>query len=213
MTPGEIQLIAPSNLLPYKDAHGFQLEMVKRRKAKEVPDTLILLEHPPVITLGRSATADDVIASPETLDRHNIQVHNIERGGQVTYHGPGQLVGYPIVDLHELKIGVQRYVSNLEEVLIRVANQFGINAKRLGGTTGVFCDQGKIGAIGVRVTRGITFHGFALNVNPDLTHYRFIVPCGMAEIPATSIADVCGYAPSMQLIKQSLFTTFLSVFS
>lgn len=191
----EASLLILEGLTPYGEAHAMQLERVNRRKLGAIGDTLILLEHPPVVTLGRNADAAGVLAGDEELARQRIRVHRIERGGQATYHGPGQIVGYPIFDLHGLRIGVAEYVRRLEQVMIDAAAALGIEAGRREGITGVFVDGaagGKIGAVGVRVTRGITYHGFAFNADPDLTHYRLIVPCGMTDTPVTSAARVLG---------------------
>jgi lipoate-protein ligase B len=212
MSLGEFRPVLLDGLTPYDEAYAMQLETVEQRKAKEIPNTLILLEHKPVITLGKSASDNDVLASPDILENAGIQLHRNDRGGQATYHGPGQVVGYPILDLHDLKIGVHDYVYSLEETIIRVAGEFGVEARRRRGIVGVYCDQGKIGAIGVRVTRGITFHGFSFNVCPDLTHYRFLVPCGEPDIPATSIAALKVESPTIQETKRALCRTFQSVF-
>lgn len=212
MSLGELRPVLLDGLTPYDEAYAMQLKTVEQRKTKEIPNTLILLEHNPVITLGKSASENDVLASPVILENAGIQLYRNDRGGQATYHGPGQVVGYPILDLHQLKIGVHDYVNGLEETMIRVAREFGVEARRRQGIIGVYCDQGKIGAIGVRVTRGITFHGFSFNVCPDLAHYRFLVPCGEPDIPATSIAALKKKSPTMLEAKRALHRTFLSVF-
>ncbi len=212
MTDSFTRLVVLSDLTPYEEAHAFQLETVERRKAGEIPDTLILLEHPPVITLGCNADPSGVVASKDVLERRGISVHRVERGGQATYHGPGQVVGYPIVKLDALGIGIKRYVSNLEETMIRAAASFGVEAHHRDGTIGIFCNQGKLGAIGVRVSKGITFHGFAFNVAPDLTHYQLIVPCGMTDTPVTSIAAITGNPPTMDRARRVLVEAFFEVF-
>ncbi|MCP4199017.1 MAG: lipoyl(octanoyl) transferase LipB [Proteobacteria bacterium] len=212
MSLGELRPVLLDGLTPYDEAYALQLETVEQRKAKKIPNTLILLEHNPVITLGKSASDNDVLASPDILENEGIQLHRNDRGGQATYHGPGQVVGYPILDLHDLKIGVHDYVNSLEETIIRVAGEFGVEARRRRGIVGAYCDRGKIGAIGVRVTRGITFHGFSFNVCPDLAHYRFLVPCGEPDMPATSIAALKKSTPTIQETKRALYRTFQSVF-
>jgi lipoate-protein ligase B len=203
-------------LAPYGEAHALQRATVEQRKAGAVPDTLILLEHPPVITLGRNAAERGVTASSAELAAAGIEVHRIERGGEATYHGPGQIVGYPIVNLHELRIGVASYVRNLEETMIRAAAALGVESFRYEKLTGVFTEHGKVGAIGVRVTRGVTYHGFAFNVDPDLTHYRLIVPCGMTGMPVTSVAQLlrgAGEAPPlMDAARAAIVAAFLEVF-
>jgi len=182
-------------LTPYPAAHALQLELVRRRQVGEVPDTLLLLEHAPVVTLGRNADSAGLLASPETLAAAGIDLHRVERGGQATYHGPGQVVGYSILGLQDRGLGVRAYVGRLEEVMIRLAAAFGVTARHLPGRPGIYTAAGKLGAIGVAVSRGVSYHGFAFNVAPDLSHYRFIVPCGQADIPATSLAALLGSEP------------------
>ncbi len=207
-----IRLVVLEGLTSYDEAHALQLKSVERRKRGEIPDTLYLLEHPPVITLGRNADPAGIIASSDELEKRGIQTRRIERGGQATYHGPGQIVGYPIIDLDARKMGVRRYVADLEETMIRAVTQFGIRASRRDGMIGVFCERGKLGAVGVRVTEGVAFHGFAVNVNPKLSHYQLIVPCGMTDVPVTSIAASTGVKPSMDQVRNALAETFLEVF-
>ncbi len=208
----KLRLMRMNGLTSYEDAHRLQLETVELLKANQIPDTLILLEHPPVITLGKSADAKDVVAEKALLASQGIEVIRTERGGQVTYHGPGQVVGYPIINLDALNIGVSDYVKNLEEIMIRAAKCLDVDAGRRSGMTGVFSDQGKIGAIGVRVTRGITYHGFAFNVHPELSHYQFIVPCGMTDIPVTSLAAILGKAPEIEIAMAAIVNAFFEVF-
>lgn len=202
-------------LTPYQDALHIQKETVSKRKEGTVGDTLILVEHTPVITLGKNAPPNGVLATEEDLNRRGFSVHRIERGGQATYHGPGQIVGYPIIDLHEQKMGVAQYVSKLEDVMIIAARNHGIAAARRDGMTGVFAtsgSQGKIGALGVRVSRGITFHGFAFNVIPNLSHYQLIVPCGMIDTPVTSIGDLLETKPSMEFARRTIVDAYGQVF-
>jgi lipoate-protein ligase B len=206
-----VELVVLEGLTPYEDARRMQLELVERRKAGG-PDTLLLLEHEPVITLGRSADGRGVLAGAGELERRGIRVHRVERGGEATYHGPGQIVGYPVVHLPGLGLGVRRYVWLLEEVMIRAAARFGAAAFRKEGITGAFTDRGKLGAIGVRVTRGVAFHGFAFNVSPDLSHYRLIVPCGLADTPVVSLASLLREAPSMDEARAAIAAEFAAVF-
>lgn len=207
-----VKLVVLDGLISYDNAHALQLEKVELRSAGEIPDTLILLEHQPVITLGRNANPSDIVAPSDLLSSHDIPVRHTERGGQATYHGPGQVVGYPILNLKELGIGVNRYVANLEETMIRAAKKLGVESGRRKGMPGVFCTQGKIGAIGVRVTRNVTFHGFAFNVNPDLAHYRLIIPCGMTDTKVTSIAAASASSPSISQARKALIESFIDVF-
>ncbi len=211
MDNSRFELIVLPGRTPYGDAHRMQLDRVARRKAGEVRDALILLQHPPVVTLGRNADTAGVVASDDELSSRGISVHRIERGGQATYHGPGQIVGYPIIDLHGLRIGVARYVHLLEQVMIDAAGALGVEATRREGITGIFAtggNGGKIGAIGVRVTRGVTYHGFAFNVDPDLTNYQLIVPCGMTDTPVTSIAALTGSSPGISVSLDALVDSF-----
>jgi lipoyl(octanoyl) transferase len=212
MKARKLHLKVLDELTSYDEAHDLQLRTVAKIQSGEAPDTLIMLEHAPVITLGRNADASGVIASENELLDLGIRVRRAERGGLATYHGPGQVVGYPIVDLKRLKMGIRNYVSGLEEVMIRAAADLGVNAARKKDVIGVFCDQGKLGAIGVRVSRGVAFHGFAFNVSPDLSCYRLIAPCGMINTPVTSIAAVTGSAPTMDRVRQSLIAAFEAVF-
>ncbi|HSA92835.1 MAG TPA: lipoyl(octanoyl) transferase LipB [Terriglobales bacterium] len=193
----------------YGTALELQHSLVERRKRGEIGDVLMLLEHPRVITLGRNARAANVIAAPEQLAARGVEVFECDRGGDVTYHGPGQLVGYPIFDLRGFvpPVGAVEFVRRLEEVLIRTCADFGIAAERVAGMTGVWTTpgspqrpgetekekpQGKIAAIGVHISRGVTSHGFALNVNTDLSDFELIVPCGISQKPVTSMAKELG---------------------
>ena len=172
--------------LRYADAFALQQDLVARRKAEEIPDQLLFVEHPHVITLGRSAHGENVLASQEVLERAGIELHETDRGGDVTYHGPGQVVGYPILDLRKWKRDVVAYVRGLEQVLIDALREFGIASERVQGSTGVWTSAGKIAAIGVHISRWVTTHGFALNVETDLDYFRYIVPCGLTK-PVTSM--------------------------
>ncbi len=207
-----VRLVVLEGLTSYDEAHALQLQTVERRKRGVIPDTLYLLEHSPVITLGRNADPSGIIASPGELEKRGIQSRRIERGGQATYHGPGQIVGYPIIDIGARQIGVKSYVADLEETMIRAAARFGVRAYRRDGMIGVFCERGKLGAVGVRVTEGVTFHGFALNVDPDLSLYQLIVPCGMTDVSVTSIAAATGVKPSTTNVRSTLAEMFLEVF-
>lgn len=176
----------------YNTALELQKTLVDLRKREVIQDTLLLLEHPPVITLGRNAKEKNIVASPEFLAQRGVALVECDRGGDVTFHGPGQLVGYPILDLRALtpKIGAVEYVRRIEEVLIRSCGDLGIPTTRLSGLTGVWTTNerpAKIAAIGVHISRAVTSHGFALNVTTDLDHFKLIVPCGIADKPVTSI--------------------------
>lgn len=215
MTGRPFRVVALGGLVPYEAARALQLETVGAVRVGRAPDTLILLEHSPVVTLGRNAAPDGIVASPGELARAGIAVHRSERGGQATYHGPGQIVGYPIFDLHRLGLGVARYVRGLEETMIRAAAAFGVEAGRREGVVGVFADRGaggKIGAIGVRVSAGVAYHGFAFNVAPDLAHYRLIVPCGMVGGRVDSLESLLGAAPPLPAAREALVAAFAGTF-
>jgi len=179
-------------LIDYATALDLQHTLVELRKHNRIGDILLLLEHPPVITLGRNAQASNVLASREQLAARGVEICECDRGGDVTFHGPGQLVGYPIFDLRGFtpKLGAVDFVRRMEEALIRASGDLGVPAKRVQGLTGVWTDSGKpakIAAIGVHISRGVTSHGFALNVNNDLDLFRLIVPCGIADKPVSSL--------------------------
>jgi len=186
--------------VPYTDALAIQQQVIAARKQNLIADTLLLLEHPPVLTLGRNSNRSNILASDELLAQRGVELHEINRGGDVTYHGPGQLVGYPIVDLRgDLPgkkgphLGPVDFVRLLEEVLIRTCGDFGVLAQRIPKRTGVWTLAGgtiqekKLAAIGVHVSRGVTSHGFALNVTPDLRDFEWIIPCGISDRQVTSL--------------------------
>lgn len=178
--------------IDYTWAWGLQRELLEERVAGERGDTLLLLGHAPVYTAGRRSVPEDVLAQ---LDAPLVET---DRGGQTTYHGPGQLVGYPIVSLADLGLGPKRYVEAVETALVAALHEYGVAAHREDGLTGVWTDAGKIAAIGVKVSRGITMHGFALNVATDLRAYEPIVPCGIGDRPVTSLAALLGRAPELK---------------
>lgn len=175
----------------YSTALSLQWTLVELRKASHIPNTLLLLEHPPVITLGRNAKRKNLLVSEGQASQAGVEIFECDRGGDVTYHGPGQLVGYPIFDLrgYTPRIGAVAFVRKLEEVSIRTCADFGVATRRVPGMTGVWTlrNQAKIAAIGVHISRGVTSHGFALNVSTDLDHFKLIVPCGIADKPVTSL--------------------------
>ena len=199
--------------VPYAEALALQAELVTRRRAGEIGDRLLLLEHPHVITLGTGSDEGHVLASESERRLLGIELHETGRGGDVTYHGPGQLVGYPILALLEARRDLHRYVRDLEAVLIRALAEFGIDARREEGLTGVWTDAGKIAAIGVRVSSGwITSHGFALNVSPNLDYFRSIVPCGIQGRRVTSMQAILGEAPSMEAVRERVIGAFAAEF-
>ena len=171
----------------YPAALEMQATLVEQRRQGRIPDTLLLLEHPHTFTLGRRGRMEDILIDRAELDRLGVEVHHTDRGGEVTYHGPGQLVGYPIIDLRRWRGGPLKYVQALERMLADTLDAFGISATSEGHPTGVWVDDKKIAAIGVKVGRRVTTHGFALNVSPDLRFFKYIVPCGMPQSSVTSI--------------------------
>jgi len=174
---------------------------------------LLLLEHPPTYTFGARGRQEHLLLNEAALARLGAAVRRVDRGGDVTFHGPGQLVGYPVLDLHRWNEGPRWYVRSLEQVLIDTLAAFGIDAHRVDGRPGVWTDSGKIAAIGVRVSRGITSHGFALNVDPDLSYFSHIVPCGLPDITVTSMAALRGTAPAMNAVMDALVEAFGRVFA
>jgi lipoyl(octanoyl) transferase len=206
--------------LDYADALELQRGLVEARRAGSISDTLLLLEHPPVITFGarnRTSGGTNLIATPEELEAEGIALHESGRGGDVTYHGPGQLVGYPIVDLRPDRCDVHRYVRDLEEVLIRALATLDVKSHRLKGRSGVWVGaegrEEKVAAIGVRISRWITSHGFALNVDPQLRHFGMIVPCGIADRGVTSLAGILGRRVDENLVQSAVESAFLDVFA
>jgi lipoyl(octanoyl) transferase len=199
--------------VPYAEAASLQEGMVARRRRGEIPDQLLLLEHPHVITLGTSSKEEHLLLSDEELEARDTELHLAGRGGDVTYHGPGQLVGYPILDLKPDRKDLHRYLRDLEEMLIRALDGFGIRGWREAGYTGVWTSAGKVAAIGVRVSSGwITSHGFALNVNPDLDQFSSIVPCGILDRDVTSMARLLGEELSLDDVIPGVTGAFLDVF-
>ena len=202
--------------IDYATALELQRSLVELRKRGEIGDVLLLLEHTPVITLGRNAKAEHVLASREQLAARGVEIFECDRGGDVTYHGPGQLVGYPIFDLRGFtpRIGAVEFVRRLEEVLIRTCADFGIAARRAAGRTGVWTEQSdaKVAAIGVHISRGVTSHGFALNVSTDLEAFELIVPCGIADKSVTSLGRELGNAPALEKVTESAARNFGVVF-
>jgi len=194
----------------YPAAFELQQQLVAERKQGLIPDQLLLLEHPPVITLGRNGRMENLLAGGEVLRRAGISFYPTDRGGDVTYHGPGQLVGYPILDLREWSRDVGAYVRSLEQVLIDALADFGIRAGRIPGLTGVWVGEHKIAAIGVHISRWVTSHGFALNVTTDLSCFQYIVPCGLSK-PVTSMSRL-GTAARLDEVSRSLAVHFGRVF-
>jgi lipoyl(octanoyl) transferase len=201
-------------IVPYADALALQRALVEERRANRVPDLLILLQHPPVITVGVRGDGgrSHIIADTDRLAALGVAVSETGRGGDVTYHGPGQIVGYPILDLRPDRCDVHRYVRDVEEVMIRTCVDYGVPAGRITGLTGAWVGPEKIGAIGVRISRWITSHGFAFNVSTDLAYFDLIVPCGIADRGVTSLQRVLGRSVNIADVEESLVCHFAAVF-
>ena len=201
-------------IVPYAEALDLQRALAEERRHDRIPDTLLLLQHPAVITLGVKTDGgrSNVVATPERLQALGIDIYEAGRGGDVTYHGPGQLVGYPILDLKPDRQDVHRYVRDLEDVMMRVCADFGIQAGRIQGCSGAWVGAEKIGAIGVRISRWIASHGFAFNVNTDLSHFQLIVPCGISDRGVTSLAALLGRPVPMEDVEAAVVRHLGDVF-
>ena len=192
----------------YKRTWELQKELQLQRIENKIDDTLLLVEHEPVYTFGKNTDENHLLQNyPE-----NVKLFHIERGGDITFHGPGQIVGYPIIDLHNYKMSISWYMRALEEVIIRSLDKFGISADRKDSLTGVWVEDEKIAALGVRISRWVTMHGFALNVNTDLAYYDSIIPCGIFDYGITSMKHILGEKQNISKIKSTLSAVFLDVF-
>ena len=200
--------------VPYAEALQLQRELVEERRAGRVPDLLLLLQHPRVITLGVKGDGgrSNVLVSDERLAEMGFEISETGRGGDVTYHGPGQIVGYPILDLKPDRRDVHRYVRDLEDVMIRVCADYGVKAGRIEGLTGTWIGNEKVGAIGVRISRWITSHGFAFNVNTKLADFQLIVPCGIADHGVTSLEQATGRTLAIADVEERVIDHFAVVF-
>ena len=200
-------------LVRYADGLELQRALVEERRANRIPDTLLLLQHPHVVTIGvKKEGRRHIVATPEQLSARGVEVFETGRGGDVTYHGPGQIVGYPILDLNPDRRDVHKYVRDLEEVMIRVCADYGVNAGRVKGLSGAWVGDAKVGAIGVRISRWITSHGFAFNVTTDVDFFDLIVPCGIADRGVTSLAREIGRTPEIADVEARLIARFVEVF-
>ena len=198
-------------LVEYGTALELQRSLVERRRADAIGDQLLLLEHPHVITVGRRGSDEDILVSPALLQEWGVSVHKVDRGGQVTYHGPGQLVGYPIISLREWG-GPVTYVRTVEEVILRTVAAYGVRGHRVAGHPGVWVDGAKLGAIGVRISRGVASHGFALNVSPDLEFFNSVVPCGTPGLQVTSLECLNGEDPPLEEVAWRVGQEFGALF-
>ncbi len=198
--------IKKMGLVPYEEAWEYQREMHSSRLAEEIPDTLILLEHPPVYTFGKNSDQSNLI------NPRDAQVIRSDRGGDITWHGPGQLVGYPIINLEDHKRSVSWYMRGLEEVIIQTLKHYDITGDRISGMTGVWVGNQKVCAMGVRLSRWVTMHGFALNVRPDMSYFNGMIPCGIKGKEVVSMENLLGAEITIEEVSQPLIQAFQSVF-
>jgi lipoate-protein ligase B len=209
-------LIVELGLIGYGDAWALQKRLVAARKANAIEDVLLLCEHPHVITLGRNGKREHLLASEHVLKQKGVELHATDRGGDITYHGPGQIVGYPILDLGAIRRDVVWYVRMLEEAMIRATAEFGVSAGRLEGKTGIWVrtatTEEKLAAIGVHISRWVTSHGFAYNISTDLRFFDLIVPCGIADSKATSLEKILGRSVERKEVAPQLVKHFGEVF-
>lgn len=201
--------------VPYSDALEIQLKLLEKRKHKEIPDTLLLLEHPHTITTGKRGNVDNLLYSKNALERNNIHFEIIGRGGDVTYHGPGQLVVYPILNLKNYNCDVHLYLRNLEQTIIDTLEKFGIVGRSIEGVTGVWVKRSKIASIGIGIKRWVTYHGFALNINTDLSYFDMMIPCGIKGVQMTSIEKLLKKNEEIdrKYVNQSIIDSFCKVFN
>ena len=211
--PGRSLTIRELGVIDYSEASELQARLISRRREALIPDTILLLEHPHVITLGSSSNYEHVLLDESELEKRGIKLFEVGRGGDVTYHGPGQLVVYPIMDLKPDRKDLHRYLRDLEDVLIKVACSFGVQANRDPSGTGVFTELGKLGAIGVRVSSGwITSHGIALNVSTKLDFFETIIPCGIRDRGVSSLERELEAPVCMGEVKECMVESFKQVF-
>lgn len=199
-------------LIDYKESWDLQKEILELRAGGKINDVLFLLEHPHTYTLGKVADKKNLIGSEEYLEKNKISVYDIDRGGDITYHGPGQIVGYPIIDLQEWEMDTHKYLRGLEEVIIRTCAEYGIEGTRNPKYTGVWIEDRKIAAIGIKVSRWITMHGFAFNINTDLDFFKGIIPCGINDKDVTSVSRETGKKVELDEVKEKLISNFKIIF-
>ncbi|MGQ9533770.1 MAG: lipoyl(octanoyl) transferase LipB [bacterium] len=196
----------------YKEVWDMQRELHLKRVNGQIPNTLILVEHNPVVTIGRSGKSENIKMPIQLLKEKGIDFYHIERGGDVTFHGPGQLVGYPIFNIKEGLIGIRRFIEMIEDAIIGVLADFAIKAEKREGLIGVWTERGKICSIGIAVKRWVSFHGFALNVNTDLRYFDLINPCGFKDIKMVSMQEILGHEIAMSEVKKKTIRNFHSIF-
>lgn len=205
-------LVYALGLVDYDNGLLLQERLLNSRKIGATTDVLLLLQHPSVFTIGRSGVDENIIVPRETLAREGIPVFYTNRGGDVTYHGPGQLVGYPILDLREGGLTAHQYIWNLEEIVIRTLADFGIDGQRVSGWRGVWVEKDKICSLGVRISHQVSTHGFALNVNTNLKYFTYIIPCGITGVSCTSVSKLLGHEVKVEEVQEDLLWHFAQVF-
>ncbi len=200
--------------IPYEKALEYQESLLAKRIAEEIPDSLILLEHPPTITTGRKGNTGNLLVRKEYLEKHGISFIHASRGGDITFHGPGQIVGYPILNLKNHEMDIRKHLRNIEEVIIRTLGDFEIEGRRIDGVTGVWVKRSKIASIGIAIRKWVTYHGFALNVSTNLDYFELILSCGITDVRITSIGSWLenGESVRMDNVTQSVIKNFMGVF-
>ena len=200
--------------VPYEKALEYQENLLARRIAEEIPDSLILLEHPPTITTGRKGNTGNLLVRKEYLEKHGISFTHTSRGGDITFHGPGQIVGYPILNLKNHGMDIREHLRNIEEAIIRTLRDFEIEGRRIDGVTGVWVKRSKIASIGIAIRKWVSYHGFALNVSTNLDYFDLILSCGITDVRMTSIGSWFGNEENVRMddVTQSVIKSFMGVF-
>ena len=200
--------------VPYEKALEYQENLLAKRIAEEIPDSLILLEHPPTITTGRKGNTGNLLVRKEYLEKHGISFIHASRGGDITFHGPGQIVGYPILNLKNHEMDIRKHLRSIEEVIIRTLRDFEIEGRRIDGVTGVWVKRSKIASIGIAIRKWVTYHGFALNVSTNLDYFELILSCGITDVRITSIGSWLGDEGNIKMdeVTQSVIKNFMGVF-
>ena len=200
--------------VPYEKALEYQENLLAKRIAEEIQDSLILLEHPPTITTGRKGNTENLLVREEYLKKHGISFVHASRGGDITFHGPGQIVGYPILNLKNHEMDIRKHLRSIEEVIIRTLGDFEIEGRRIDGVTGVWVKRSKIASIGIAIRKWVTYHGFALNVTTNLDYFELILSCGITDVRITSIGSWLGNEGSIRMddVTQSVIKNFMGIF-
>jgi len=205
-------LYIDAGIIDYQEAWDLQKKILELRYQNKIPDVLLLLEHPNTYTLGKVTDKNNLLSDPDFLKENKISVYEIDRGGDITFHGPGQIVGYPIINLVNWKRDTHEYLRGLEEVIIRTCDEFGLKSQRNPKYTGVWIDDRKIAAIGIKISRWITMHGFAFNINTDLSLFNGIIPCGIKEKSVTSLSKELNVEVEIKIVKEKLLNNFKQFF-